>query len=504
MPSPFCIYKYLDKFFHVCYYWSYKSFFNETEGRLIVAMEDILTVAQVATYLKVTPQYVRKLIKENRLKSSRVGKQWLIAPSDLQKFIKDDDFFIEPDDHERRSSDIPPLIALSFFSGAMGLDLGMEKGGIKSLLACEFNKYCRMTIAKNRPEMALIGDINKYTAEDILKLAKIPKDRQIDVIFGGPPCQAFSTAGNRKGFEDERGNVFLRYLEIVSELKPKYVVIENVRGLLSTPYQYGRLKSPIKGGALCVILERLKQAGYAVSFNLYNAANYGAPQIRERVVMIGKLGNQKVPYLYPTNSNDPKYQLSSWKTLEDAFNTLKVKQHHHIEFPENRLKYYRLLREGQYWKDLPKDLQVEAMGNKLKLGGGKTGFFRRLAWKKPSPTLVTNPTMPATDLCHPTENRPLSVEEYSKIQGFPESWEICGPILEQYKQIGNAVPIKLGEAIARTIIDDMKGIDRNPPADFPYSRYKNTSDITWAEEKKKKIKKELEKQNEESMIPLFE
>lgn len=261
----------------------------ENKGMGMMHTENILTVNQVATYLKVTPQYVRKLIKENKLKSSRVGKQWLIDLVDLKHFIKVDNFFIEPDDHERLDSEIPPIIALSFFSGAMGLDIGMERGGIKSLLACEFNKYCRMTIAKNRPNMALIGDINKYSAEDILKLAKIPQNRKIDVIFGGPPCQAFSTAGNRRGFDDERGNVFLRYIKIVSELKPKYVVIENVRGLLSTPYPYGDLTTPVKGGALCVILERLKKAGYTISFNLYNAANYGAPQIRERVVIIGKL-----------------------------------------------------------------------------------------------------------------------------------------------------------------------------------------------------------------------
>lgn len=466
--------------------------------------ENILTVNQVATYLKVTPQYVRKLIKENKLKSSRVGKQWLIDLVDLKHFIKVDNFFIEPDDHERLDSEIPPIIALSFFSGAMGLDIGMERGGIKSLLACEFNKYCRMTIAKNRPNMALIGDINKYSAEDILKLAKIPQNRKIDVIFGGPPCQAFSTAGNRRGFDDERGNVFLRYIKIVSELKPKYVVIENVRGLLSTPYPYGDLTTPVKGGALCVILERLKKAGYTISFNLYNAANYGAPQIRERVVIIGKLGDEKVPYLYPTNSNIPQYGLPNWNTLGVALEKIKnIKEHHHIDFPENRLRFYRILKEGQYWKDLPPELQVEAMGNKLKLGGGKTGFYRRLSFTKPSPTLVTNPTMPATDLCHPIEDRPLSVEEYSCIQGFPSDWEICGPILEQYKQIGNAVPIKLGEAIAKTIIADMRGENKTPPEDFPYSRYKNTSDITWTIAMKKKIEKELEKQNDDKMMSLF-
>ena len=129
------------------------------------------------------------------------------------------------------------------------------------------------------------------------------------------------------------------------------------------------------------------------------------------------------------------------------------------------------------------------MGSKLKLGGGKTGFFRRLNFKKPSPTLVTNPTMPATDLCHPTENRPLSVEEYGRIQEFPDSWKICGPILEQYKQIGNAVPIKLGEAIAKTIIADMNGEQLPQYDNFRYSRYKNTNEIAWQANMKTAIEK---------------
>lgn len=111
--------------------------------------------------------------------------------------------------------------------------------------------------------------------------------------------------------------------------------------------------------------------------------------------------------------------------------------------------------------------------------------------------------MPATDLCHPTEDRPLSVEEYSCIQGFPSDWKICGPILEQYKQIGNAVPIKLGEAIAKTIVSDMKGENKIPPKDFPYSRYKNTSDMTWRAEMDKKIKKALELEKKEEMESLF-
>jgi DNA (cytosine-5)-methyltransferase 1 len=469
-------------------------------------INNLLTATDIANRLKVTPQYVRRLINGGKLPASRIGSQWLVSSDELESFIKEYNIFIEPDDHERHTDDLPEIVALSFFSGAMGLDIGMSNGGIHALLACEFNKYCRMTIVRNEPDMALIGDINNYEPEEILRLAKIPKDRKVDVIFGGPPCQAFSTAGARRALNDERGNVFLRYIDVVASIRPTYVVIENVRGLLSAPYPYNDIDEPIKGGALCVILDRLKEAGYTISFELYNAANFGAPQIRERVVMIGKLGDEKVPYLSPTHSENGEYGLEKWRTLRDAVCIPPIKEHHYIEFPESRLKYYRLLKEGQYWKDLPPAMQVEAMGSKLSLGGGKTGFFRRVSFNRPSPTLVTNPAMPATDLCHPTENRPLSVEEYGRIQEFPENWEICGPILEQYRQIGNAVPIKLGEAIARTIIADMKGEALPVYNGFAFSRYKDTNDITWQASMKKSLEKakESKKREENTQLSFFE
>ena len=186
---------------------------------------------------------------------------------------------------------------------------------------------------------------------------------------------------------------------------------------------------PIKGGALLHILRRLREAGYSVSFELYNAANFGAPQIRERVVMIAYHGDEKVGYLTPTHSENGEYGLPKWNTLRSALNQLPTDvEHHYVEFPEKRLKYYRMLTEGQNWRDLPEDVQKEAMGKSYYLGGGKTGFLRRLAFDKPSPTLVTHPAMPATDLCHPVENRPLSVEEYKVIQGF----HLTGRYVAQY------------------------------------------------------------------------
>ena len=460
----------------------------------MIDTNNLLTAGEVAKKLKVTVQSVRLLIKNGMLNAERVGNQWLTSIEDLNEYIEKNDVVIEPDDHERLSDDIPEIVALSFFSGAMGLDIGMKNGGIDALLACEFNKACRMTIAKNKPEIGLIGDITDFTAEEILKMAKIPEGRKVDVIFGGPPCQAFSTAGNRKAFDDERGNVFLKYLSIISEIKPTYVVIENVRGLLSTPFKYKDIEEPIKGGAMMIILDKLKEIGYTVSFNLYNAAYFGAPQIRERVVIIGKLGGGKVSYLQPTHNEEGTDGLKAWRTLRDEFDAylpMNV-EHHFIEFPEKRLKYYRILKEGQYWKDLPLDLQKEALGKSFYLGGGKTGFLRRLSYSRPSPTLVTNPTMPATDLAHPTEDRPLSVEEYKSIQEFPESWKVCGGILDQYKQIGNAVPVKLGEAIAKTIIDDMNGI-KYENTGFSYSRYKNTDEISWMQFMKKEMEKSRKK-----------
>lgn len=469
--------------------------FSYTKGKNTMNEENLMSVAEVAKKLKITSQSVRSLMRDGVIEATPVGKQWITTKEKVQEYIAKNNVIIEPDDHPRTNSEMPPVIALSFFSGAMGLDIGMNNVGVHALLACEFNKYCRMTINKNAPDMALIGDINKYSAEEILEMAKIPKDHKVDVIFGGPPCQAFSTAGARRAFNDERGNVFLRYLDIVNEIHPRYVVIENVRGLLSAPYPYKEVKKPFKGGALCLIMERLRNFGYNVSFELYNAANFGAPQIRERVVLIGKEVGNKMPYLLPTHSDDEQYNLQPWRTLKDALENLPYKtEHHSIEFPEKRLKYYRMLKEGQYWKNLPPEIIPEAMGNVYLLGGGRTGFYRRLSFSKPSPTLVTNPAMPATDLCHPTEDRPLSVEEYKAIQEFPVEWEICGPILEQYKQIGNAVPIKLGEAIGRAILDDINNVHHEAIPGFRYSRYKNTDEISWEKITEDIYKKALEEQ----------
>ena len=384
-----------------------------------------------------------------------------------------------------------PMKVLSFFSGAMGLDQGLERAGMQTILACEFDRASRQTIAHNRPELPLLGDIWDYSATEIRTLAGLSADDEIDVVAGGPPCQSFSTAGARRGFADKRGNVFLRFIELIGELQPRYAVLENVRGLLSMPIAEapeGELVDPLaadlagkRGGALTYATRLLRSHGYDVSFNLYNTANYGSAQIRERVVLICSRSTGRVPHLAPTHSSDPNFDLPPWRTFREATDGLEGIEHHHVEFPEARLKYYRLLTSGQHWRHLPIDLQKEALGKSYFLGGGKTGFLRRLSWDKPAPTLVTNPTMPATDLAHPDLDRPLSIEEYKRVQEFPDSWEIRGKLQDQYKQVGNAVPLSLGEAIGRAIQMHDAGMSWEELPAFPYSRYRRTSDLTWIE-----------------------
>jgi DNA (cytosine-5)-methyltransferase 1 len=378
------------------------------------------------------------------------------------------------------------LNTLSFFSGALGLDIGLEKEGFNILLACEFDKACRNTITLNKPKLGLIGDIRNYSVDEIISYSGLKNKKDVDVIVGGPPCQAFSTAGKRLGFADSRGNVFLKYLEIIEEIAPKYFVIENVRGLMSSILQIEEKDEIIdqiplsilneKGSSLYYVIKRLENAGYNINFDLYNSANFGTPQIRERVVIIGTKNSLKVNRLTPTHSENGEYDLPKWKTLKEAFKILKnIDSHESIFYSEKRSKLYQNLKSGQNWKDLPIDLQMEALGKAFFLGGGKTGFMRRLNWNRPSPTVVTNPAMPATDLCHPNEIRPLSVEEYKAIQEFPLDWKLAGNTIDKYKQIGNAVPVGLGQAIGREIKNHQSNSSTEDYTNFKHSRYLNTS-----------------------------
>lgn len=443
-----------------------------------------ITIKEAAIILDISPQRVRTLCRSGEVLVARQsGKVWLIDEKSVFALKNKN----ETKDEKCKVSHKKP-IALSFFSGAMGLDIGLEMAGFNTLLASEIDKSARKTIKANKPDIALIGNINDYTSQQIMEHAGLKLGDEVDLIMGGPPCQAFSTAGKRKGLHDERGNVFLKYLDVIFDIRPKYFVIENVRGLLSAPLEhrphsergddFPPLKSEEKsGGVLSYIFRMIKANGYSCSFELYNAANFGVPQSRERVVIMCARNGERIPYLEPTHSQTGEFGLPSWKTFAEAVEGLSDKSHTHLEFPEKRKKYYELLGPGQYWKNLPLELQMEALGNAFFSGGGKTGFLRRLAWDKPSPTLVTHPAMPATDLAHPEKIRPLSIEEYKRIQQFPEEWKLEGKLIDMYKQLGNAVPIGLGFAIGKHLLNFDAGIASKEYLGFKYSRYKNTSDL---------------------------
>lgn len=467
---------------------------------------EYLSVKEASEQLSCSEQYVRKLLRYGEISGQQISKRWVVASESVAEYrCKGENPSLVIPDHARRSFSKPALKALSFFSGCMGLDLGLEKEGIDVLLACEVDPSARKTIEFNRPDIALIGDIRDYSAAEIREKAGLSPGEEIDLIVGGPPCQAFSSAGKRQGFDDERGNVFLTFIDLIAELRPNFAVIENVRGLLSAPLQHrphemrgknypSLAQDEQRGGALLFIIRRLKAAGYSVSFNLYNAANFGSPQQRERVVIACSRDGEKLPYLTPTHADKGLYELPQWRTLREALEGIPEDRHHFIKFPEKRLKYYRLLKSGQHWRDLPVELQKEALGASYYAGGGKTGFYRRLAWDKPSPTLVTHPAMPATDLGHPQADRPLSIEEYKRIQEFPDDWKIEGSLLAQYKQVGNAVPCSLGRAIARMLLTHLKGEISIFYPDFPYSRYHKTDDVSWMIETLGHLEERLGKQ----------
>lgn len=376
------------------------------------------------------------------------------------------------------------LNAISLFSGAMGLDLGVEAAGFKIKVCVEMDKWASETIRRNTSIPVIEKDINLVSSEEILTTAKL-KEGTVDLVVGGPPCQAFSTAGKQRGLSDFRGSCIIQYLRVVSEIKPKYFILENVRGLLnaklnSVPEEYMEYNSikEKEGSVITLLKKEFEKIGYSVSYALLNAANYGVPEKRERVIMIGHIGD-RVPIPTPTHSEDGAFGTKKWVTLGEAILDIQEKEMRYIPLRPKVEKYMRLLSEGQNWTNLSPKLAKEAMGKAYELSGGKTGFLRRLTFKEPSPTLVTSPTMPATQLCHPVELRPLSIEEYARIQQFPDTWVFEGKIESIYKQIGNAVPVGLGKAAAEQIIKHMNGKlspDTEKNNKIPYSRYRNSTD----------------------------
>lgn len=356
-------------------------------------------------------------------------------------------------------------ISISLFTGAGGLDIGMEQAGFQTVNIVEKDSDAAKTIAINRPHLnSASRDLQNITAQNLLEeggsvldLGRSLHPGEVDLVTGGPPCQPFSTAGKRGSVMDPRGSLFMDFIRIIEQVQPRFFVMENVKGLLSAPIRHrphlnrGSGYPPLEvdeipGSALEVVLIEMKRLGYRVVYNLLEAADYGVPQNRERVIFIGSRDGESVTFPQPTHSRDGVV-LPQWNTLKDALTNFQDPQPEYTPYSENRLKYLKLLKSGQNWRYLPNDLKKEAMGGAYQSGGGKVGFYRRLSWDKPSPTVTTSPHQKATDMCHPEELRPLSVRECARIQTFPDSWVFYGSTASKYRQIGNAVPVLLAKAI---------------------------------------------------------
>jgi len=350
---------------------------------------------------------------------------------------------------------------ISLFSGAMGLDIGLERAGFDVAFATDVSKSMVDTIRKNFNNIPVFhGDVRNLNPEDVLKACGLKRNQPF-IVSGGPPCQPYSTAGRRLSINDPHGSLFMDFVRLVEGIKPRFFIMENVVGLTNARRKHvawkeknkrDLLPEEEKGSALKVVLNEFGKLGYEIVYGVLNAVDFGVPQFRERLFIIGSRDHEGVFLPKPTHFQTHQEECYRWRTLGDAIKHLEHIESEYVSFTEQRLQYLRLVPPGGNWRDLPEDVLPKAMGGAYYSDGGKTGYYRRLSYDEPSPTLVTSPTHKSTCLCHPKHDRPLSVEEYLAIQQFPEGYTLEGSLTEKYKQVGNAVPVGLAEAVGKALL----------------------------------------------------
>ncbi|MDA7955176.1 MAG: DNA cytosine methyltransferase [Nitrosopumilus sp.] len=378
--------------------------------------------------------------------------------------------------HSRQRLQLEKPSIISLFTCGMGMDIGFEKAGFSTKYANDITKFACNTIRENKPGIHCDeGDITEISSAEILERASLRRG-SVDVVIGGPPCQSFSTAGKRRGLKDKRGFALLQYLRVINDVKPKFFVFENVPGLLSVAKNHvsfydrintdRRITKTQKYGSLFseIIDEFQSLRGYRIEWRKLNAADFGVPQKRKRFILIGSRTVDPALVFAEIERSaryaDPAAETGKrpWRTLREALAGLDDPEQEHVNFPHWG-KYLRYVPPGGCWTSLPKGMVKKAMGgaadsdDPLKRGkqGGRTGFYRRLAWDAPAPTLVTSPVQLGSCICHPTKMRPLTVKEYARIQGFPDTWRFVGSTAQKYRMIGEAVPVDLAKAIAAAI-----------------------------------------------------
>lgn len=317
---------------------------------------------------------------------------------------------------------------IELFAGAGGLALGLEEAGFDGLAYVEFNHQACNTLRANRPDWNVIeADVHQV---DFKKW-----HGKVDLVSGGAPCQAFSYAGKKLGFGDTRGTLFAEFARCIHEVEPKMFLFENVRGLLS--HDHGRTWATIN--------HVFEEQGYYVQYQVLNACYYGVGQKRQRMIVIGIRNDlkERITFDYPVAEKE-------WTTLRDVLQD--VPDSPYQPYSENKRKVLELVPPGGCWVDLPEEVAKEYMGKSYYSGGGRRGMARRISWDEPCLTLTTSPSQKQTERCHPDETRPFTIREYARIQSFPDEWEFEGTLSDQYKQIGNAVPVELARRVGIQII----------------------------------------------------
>jgi DNA (cytosine-5)-methyltransferase 1 len=401
-----------------------------------VVMNKYISLAEASALIGKSKETLRRWDKEGILNAVRepVSNYRVYKKEDIKSLMGDlfdESFTDEISNYVNPENDYS---VLELFAGAGGLALGLETAGLKCVALNEIDKWACSTLRVNRPSWNILeGDIQNFNFSEFLN--------KIDVITGGFPCQAFSYAGKKLGFMDARGTLFYEYARVVNEVKPPICIGENVRGLLSHD----------NGRTLDGMISILNEIGYRVEpVQVLRAVDYQVPQKRERIILVGIREDIDVCYEYP-KAHKKKFTLKDALKKGSLYNS-DVPISGGVSYPEYKKNVLELIPPKGYWRDLPVEIQKEYMGGSYYLGGGKTGMARRIGWDEPCLTLTCSPAQKQTERCHPEETRPFTVREYARIQTFPDKWNFSGSIAQQYKQIGNAVPVNLGKEIGYSII----------------------------------------------------
>jgi DNA (cytosine-5)-methyltransferase 1 len=389
-------------------------------------MQKLITISDAASQIGVSSDTIRRWDKKGLIKVQRSEFNYRVFNIDEIKRIHSKVVGGSSANNYKilKSGKKSKYTTVELFAGAGGTAIGFENAGLQHVLLNEWDKNAVETLKINRPEWNVVGgDIAGVDFKGI----------KADIVQGGFPCQTFSYAGKKMGFEDTRGTMFFEFARCVKQVRPKIAVGENVRGLLRHD----------NGKTLETMVQIMEGLGYKVQCRVVRSQYLDVPQKRERLIIIALRNDIKSPFLFPKEKD---YTVSIKEALKECPKSVGQK------YPEKKKKILSIVPPGGYWRDLPVELQKEYMGASFYMGGGKTGMARRLSWDEPSLTLTCSPAQKQTERCHPEETRPLNVREYARIQTFPDSWKFHGSTASQYKQIGNAVPCNLGYHLGKCLI----------------------------------------------------